>query len=1037
MDLFTRLYRIFTGDKRSYNFKKVRPIVDRINEHFETLHDLSDEDLAGLTPRFRERLAGGEALDDLLPEAFAAVKEVCRRLCGQTWVAGGIEQTWNMVPFDVQLCGAIYLHRGHVAEMATGEGKTLVASMPLYLNALQGEGAHLVTVNDYLARRDAEWIGPIYKNLGMTVGVILSNMSPAQRREAYACDITYGTNNEFGFDYLRDNMTHQPEHLVQRGYHYAIVDEVDSVLIDEARTPLIISGQVDRSTHQFDRLKPLVYKLVQQQNNLVNELVADAERMLAEVGENEKDPKRFEAGIRLLQARRGSPKHKRLMKLSSEAAIQRLIERVEHDYMIEKRMPELDEKLFFAVDEKAHTIDLTEKGRQSISPDNPDLFLITDIVAEYSEIEGQPDLTQEEKDRAKEQAMVRHEERAEELHNISQLLRAYNLYERDVEYVVQDNKVIIVDEFTGRLMSGRRWSDGLHQAVEAKEGVAIEKETQTLATITIQNYFRMYKKLAGMTGTAETEAAEFGHTYKMDVTIVPTHRPLRRRDLNDLIFKTRREKYSAIINEIQRLNNYGLPVLVGTTSVEVSEVISKMLARQKISHSVLNAKQHEKEAQIVQHAGEVGAVTIATNMAGRGTDIKLGPGVLERPLADQIKDDENPPMPGLQIIGTERHESRRIDRQLRGRSGRQGDPGATRFFVSLEDDLMRLFAGGGMIAKLLDRSFEEGQPLEHRIATRALEKAQKNIESINFEQRKRTLDYDNVMNKQREAIYGLRRRALTAEGDLMDPVLDISAEAVSNVWAEFCGDSSEENWDIQGFQDWLRRSVPFADYENLPEPGAQAEVQAHLNALLDRFEAVYRRRSEIFTPDFHKAISRYIILMVIDHHWQDHLRAIDELRQGIGLRGWGQLDPLIEYQREATHMFEDMMAAVYREIFEKVYRVTPVQQEQPAVSRVTTVKEEGRRTTAETVRSAQQPPQDGDGGDGATGGGREPGGDQGPRGGGQQRPRPAPIRRDAPKVGPNDPCPCGSGKKFKKCHGDPASLARARAGSHPDLPGGA
>ncbi|MEN6624792.1 MAG: preprotein translocase subunit SecA [Candidatus Sumerlaeia bacterium] len=997
MDIFTRIIRFFTGDKRAYNFKKVKPVIDQINAHFEQMQGLSDEELKGKTAEFRARLADGATLDDLLPEAFAAVKEACRRLCGQSWVAGGIEQKWEMVPFDVQLCGAIYLHRGNVAEMATGEGKTLVASMPLYLNALEGKGSHLVTVNDYLARRDSEWMGKIYETLGMTVGVILTNMSPEQRRAAYNCDITYGTNNEFGFDYLRDNMTLHPEHLVQRDYHFAIVDEVDSVLIDEARTPLIISGQVDRSTHMFDQLKPMVVRLVGLQATLVNQIVADAEKLLAEAGDNDKDPRRYEAGIKLLQARKGSPKHKRFMKVSGEAPIQRLIERAENDFMRDKRMAEVDEGLYFVVDERSHTIDLTEKGRLAISPENPDLFLITDVVTEFAAIEGRGDIGQEEKDRLKEEAMSRHEQRAEELHNISQLLRAYLLYEKDVEYVIQDNKILIVDEFTGRLMPGRRWSDGLHQAVEAKEGVTIEKDNQTLATITLQNYFRMYKKLAGMTGTAETEAEEFAHTYKMNVAVMPTNRPIRRVDQNDLIYKTKREKYNAIVAEIQRLHKYGLPILVGTTSVEVSEIVSKMLTRARISHSVLNAKQHEKEAQIVQNAGQIGAVTIATNMAGRGTDIKLGAGVLEIPRQEQIGDDQHPPCSGLQIIGTERHEARRIDRQLRGRSGRQGDPGSSRFFVSLEDDLMRMFASERM-ARLMASGFEEGQPLEHRIATKAIESAQKKIEGINFETRKRTLEYDNVMNKQREAIYGLRRRALVAQGNMADEVLDVSSEAISNEWAAHC-DGAEDQWDIGGFREWVRRSVPFADVAGLANPTGET-TQQFLDGLLERIDKAYEHKSEVFGPELMNALGRHIVLTIIDQHWRDHLLAIDQLREGIGLRGYGQKDPLVEYQLEATLMFEEMMASVYKEIFEKVYRVTITQEPETGVSRLSFMKEEGRQSVAQTVASQSR------GGDGD----------------GAQQPHQVTTYRSAqPRVKPNDPCPCGSGRKYKKCCGAVAS----------------
>ena len=1024
--MIANLINLFFGDQRARNFKRVRPIIDQINRFDETFSGLDDEQLKAKTDEFRGRLGNGEALDDLLPEAFACVKQVCRRLCGQSWHAAGIEITWEMVPFDVQLCGAIYLHRGSICEMATGEGKTLVASLALYLNALEGKGAHLVTPNDFLARRDAEWMGPVYTRLGMTVGCVLSEMDPAQRREAYNSDITYGTNNELGFDYLRDNMAVSADYLVQREHHYVIVDEVDMVLIDEARTPLIISGAVDRSTQQFDKIKPMVSTLVQKQNRLVNDIVAEAERLLDEAGDDTTSEAYYNAGIKLLQARVGSPKHRRLVKLSGEASIQRLIERVEHDFMRDKRMPELEGDLYFAIDERGHTIDLTEKGRVTVNPENPEMFLLGDIVSEFSEIEGRETLGQEEKERLKEEAMTRHEQKSEELHNISQLLRAYNLYEKDRDYIVQDNKVVIVDEFTGRLMAGRRWSDGLHQAVECKEGVKIEKETQTLASITIQNYFRMYSKMAGMTGTAETEAAEFAHTYKADVVVVPTNRPVRRVDNDDLIYKTRREKYNAIIEEIRRLHAAGLPMLVGTTSVEVSETLSKMLQRARISHNVLNAKQHQREAQIVADAGQRGAVTIATNMAGRGTDIKLGPGVLRcegdgpycqgcahrAPSGAQV--DPEKPICGLQIIGTERHEARRIDRQLRGRAGRQGDPGSSIFFVSLEDDLMRLFASDRM-AKIMSMGFEEDKPLTHGIATRAITSAQKKIEGINFEQRKRTLEYDNIMNKQREAIYGFRRRILLGQGDFSEELLTLAGEALSLKWSDINAELGDDQWNVEEFFDWVRRHVPFVDLEGLGEP-SEANLEDYLSTILERIELAYQRKVELMGEELIGMLTRVVLLQVIDQHWRDHLMGIDELRQGIGLRGVAQRDPLIEYQREATEMFETMMNDVTREIFEKVFRATIVQEVDHGPSRVSFSKEEGRQSVAETARTAAERHQ-------AQVGDEAQGGDGGRRG------RPSTYRRAERKVSPNQPCPCGSGRKYKKCCGSPAKRASSvRAG---------
>ena len=932
-------FNILGGDKGRRNLLKVKAIIDSINSLDKQMDGLGNSELADLTAQFRSRLHQGETLDELLPEAFAAVKQACRRLCGQSWEAGGIMISWEMIPFDEQLCGAIYLHRGYVTEMATGEGKTLVAAMPLYLNALEGQGVHLVTVNDYLARRDSEWLGPLYRMLGMSVGCILTDMTPEERRVAYNCDITYGTNNEFGFDYLRDNMAWAPEQLVQRGYHYAIIDEVDSVLVDEARTPLIISGQVDRSTHRFDRLTPMVRRLVQKQNALVSHLVAEAERLLEEP---EGDAaRRYEAGIRLLQARMGAPKHKRFMKVAGESTIQRLIDRVEHDFFRDKRTPELEEKLYFVVDEKSNTAALSERGRLALSPGDPDLIFLPDIAAELASVEAREDLTRDEALRLKDEAMARYEIRAEELQNIAQLLRAHVLYERDVDYVVQDNKVLIVDEFTGRLMPGRRWSDGLHQAVEAKEGVEIEKETQTLATITLQNYFRMYRKLAGMTGTAETEAGEFAHTYKMDVAVIPTHKPVRRMDAADLIYKTRREKYNAAIAEVQRLHEQKIPVLVGTTSVEVSEIISKMLDLVKIPHRVLNAKYHEREARIVAQAGQEGAVTIATNMAGRGTDIKLGSGVIRcgqdgtgtwcrgcahrAPAGAMIDPDK--PVCGLHIVGTERHEARRIDYQLRGRAGRQGDPGHSRFFVSLEDNLMRLFASE-RLAALIGKGAEEGQAIMHRSARSAMEAAQKKIEEVNFERRKRTLDYDDVMNRQREALYGLRRLVLLGEGNYADEIREITSEVLRGEWPIYASGKDPSAWDIRGFLDRVCRAVPTLDLgeEYAAEPfEIRVQTGPFLEGVIEKCAAVYARKCGMLGEEASHILARTIMLQTIDEHWCDHLLEIDELRDGIFLRGYGQLDPLVEFQREASLIFEEMMAGIYRGILEKIYQATLTQ----------------------------------------------------------------------------------------------------------------
>ena len=1019
--MLSKLTRVFLGDKSARTFRRHKQAIERINQWDEKFASLSDDQLRAKTQELRDRFGQGETLEDLLDEAFAVVKQACRRLVGQSWEAGGTTISWDMVPFDVQLAGGIELHRTNIAEMATGEGKTLVAVMPLYLNALTGRGVHLITVNDYLAKRDAQWMGKVYELLGMTVGCILTDMSPEERRVAYACDVTYGTNNEFGFDYLRDNMAISPDHLVQRDHHYAIVDEVDSVLIDEARTPLIISGAVDRSIAQFSALKPLVSDLVKKQNALVTRLVEQASKLLSEAEGNGKkgEEASYEAGIKLLQSRKGCPKHRRLNKILNDAPMQRLVHQVEHDFMRDKRMPELEGELFFAVDERGHTIDLTVKGREALSPEDPDLFLVPDPVESMAEIEARTDLAPEEKEKLKEETLTENERQTETIHSLSQLLRAYTLYEQDVEYVVKDNKVIIVDEFTGRLMPGRRWSDGLHQAVEAKEGVTVEKETQTLATVTLQNYFRMYDKLAGMTGTAETEAQEFGHTYKMEVAVVPTNRPIERQDDNDLIYKSQREKYNAIVEEVGRINEAGMPVLIGTVSVDVSEKLSRMLRRARISHSVLNAKHHEREAQIIWEAGHLGAVTIATNMAGRGTDIKLGPGVIRCksddfngefcnicPYREGREGSVNKEMIpcGLQIIGTERHEARRIDRQLRGRSGRQGDPGYSQFFVSLEDDLMRMFASERM-AKLMASGFEEGEAMQHGIATRAIASAQKKIEDINFERRKKTLEYDDVMNKQRHAIYGFRRRILSATGSMSEQVDEIASEAVGAEWDQYGVEQEDSAAGAGGFLDWVRRSVPMVDLSTVEAPGEDAGSEQWLDRVVELIAQAYEEKVKVFGEEMSGALSRWVLLNIIDSHWRDHLLAVDELREGIYLRSYGQLNPLTEYQKEATLFFEEMMYSIHKTIFEHVFRATIVQRgPQDRTSRVSFKKAEAGSAVDEAAKA-------------------EGGGDAG-SGEGRAQQKKTTYRRHTKKVGRNDPCPCGSGKKYKKCCGAPGQGAR-------------
>ena len=726
------LSKIF-GTKHERDIKRLRPIVDEIKSHEADIAALSDRELRMRTRDFKRRLSEGETLDDILPEAFAVVKEACKRLYGKTWFVRGHETTWDMVPFDCQLIGGIVLHQGKIAEMATGEGKTLVATLPIYLNALMGRGVHLITVNDYLASRDREWMGPVYEFLGLAAGCVQQRMDPEDRQAHYQTDVTHGTNSEFGFDYLRDNMTIRKEHLVQRGHHYAIVDEVDSVLIDEARTPLIISGPVEQSNEQYEELAPAIKRLHQHQERIVKKLLDEGERLL--------DEEPYEAGKKLLMVKKAAPKDRRFLSLMENPKLQKLVHRTELDMMGDKLRGGTEESalmkllsdLYFTIDEKSNVADLTEKGRRTISSGNLNMFIVPEIEEEEKRIDAElrkllaDDSVDYEAKKNREleletqrwQLYDRLNATSQRIHAVSQLLRAHSLFERDVDYIVSDNKVVIVDEFTGRLMPSRRYSDGLHQALEAKERVKVGEANQTLATITLQNYYKMYEKLAGMTGTADTEAQEFHDIYKLEVVVIPTNRRLIRHNHADVIYKTEREKFRAVIDEIKEMHRHGRPVLVGTISVEKSELLGKMLREEKIPHHILNAKYHEKEAEIVTRAGQRSAVTIATNMAGRGTDIKLG--------------DEVAKAGGLHIVGTERHESRRIDNQLRGRAGRQGDPGSSRFYISLEDDLMRLF-GSDRIMKIMDRlGIEEDQPIEHSLVTKSIETAQKRVESHNLE----------------------------------------------------------------------------------------------------------------------------------------------------------------------------------------------------------------------------------------------------------------------------------------------------------------
>jgi preprotein translocase subunit SecA len=993
------LSKIF-GTKHERDIKQMTPLVEDINRIWEGLSGLSDEALAGKTEEFRQRIKQGETLDEVLPEAFAVVKEVCKRLVGKSWTVCGQQISWDMVPYDVQLIGAIVLNQGKIAEMATGEGKTLAATMPLYLNALTGRGVHLVTVNDYLAKRDSEWMGQIYKFLGLTVGCIQNEMDSTERRAQYECDITYGTNNEFGFDYLRDNMAIRLEDRVQRGHYYVIVDEVDSVLVDEARTPLIISGTVSHSTQRYSELKPEVERLVRNQIVLSNRLVTEAEEVLKNGGDS------YEAGVKLLQVQRGAPKNKRFLKLMTDGNLKKLIGRVEADFLREKKLHEVDEGLYFSIDEKSHSVSLSEKGRESFSPKGKSLFTLPDLSEELGKVSRDENLSEKEKAEKKEELYRYHAEMSEKIHNIYQLLKAYSLFEKDVEYVVKDGRVLIVDEFTGRLMPGRRYSDGLHQALEAKEDVAVEGETQTLATITLQNYFRMYERLAGMTGTAETEAAEFYEIYKLDVVVIPTNEAVRRLDYEDAIFRSRREKFNRVIDEIEQMHSKGRPVLVGTVSVEVSETLSRLLKRKGIEHSVLNAKYHQAEAEIIAKAGRAGAVTIATNMAGRGTDIKLGAGVVKCDKCCILCNEDCSKCTlgkrheeclaqtdcGLHIIGTERHESRRIDRQLRGRSGRQGDSGSSRFYLSLEDDLMRLF-GSDRIAGAMSRlGVQEGEVIQHPLVTRAIERAQKRVEAYNFDIRKHLLEYDDVMNQQREVIYARRLKVLEG-GDLSEEIKEMIGDFVEErVEESVDARHHSEDWDLSALVEEMG-SVFLSEFRLKQFQEKRSTKEEVLEYCLLRAAEAYASREKELGSELMRQLERLVFLSVIDDKWRDHLYEIDQLKEGIGLRAYGQKDPLIEYKSEAFKMFVELSDSITRESLRFLMRADVRKAPEP------------RRPVQPAAMTSHAQVS-------AFAGGAATGSPSAviARSQGQ-----APVHRHVPKVGRNDPCPCGSGKKYKKC----------------------
>jgi preprotein translocase subunit SecA len=966
----TVLKKIF-GSKYERDLKAAQPVVGLINSLEPAISRLSDEQLKAKTPEFKQRLAQGENLDDLLPEVFAVVREVSKR-------------TLKMRHFDVQLIGGVVLHQGKISEMKTGEGKTLVATLPVYLNSLEGNGVHVITVNDYLARRDAEWMGKIYKFLGLSVGVIQHELDDDERREAYNCDVTYGTNNEFGFDYLRDNMKFDLAECVQRGHHYAIVDEVDSILIDEARTPLIISGPVESSQQKnYIAMRPLAERLREAQSRLINSHLREAMEEVENNGDYSEDSLQ-----KLLLVKRGDPKNRQYLDLiSKHRDLKKKIDQVEGVLMSNKQLSEFDNQLYCVIDEKSHNVDITEKGREYLAGNRMDDWIIPDP--------SEPGFNEE-----------RYVDVTERIHTVQQLVKAYWLFEKDVHYIINENKVLIVDEFTGRLMPGRRWSDGLHEAVEAKERVEIERENQTLATITFQNYFRMYKKLAGMTGTADTEAAEFNKIYNLDVVVIPTNMPMIRRDYSDVVFRTEREKFNAVVEEIKELYHQRQPVLVGTVSIEKSERLSAMLKKVGIKHVVLNAKYHEREAEIVAQAGRTGSVTIATNMAGRGTDILLG-GNPEYLAKEQLRKKGIDPataiqeqweevfnkiqaeaqtdheevihVGGLHILGTERHESRRIDNQLRGRSGRQGDPGSSRFYLSLEDDLMRIFASEKVSSIMQRLGMEEGVPIESRLVSKRIEAAQKHVEAQNFTIRKHLLEYDDVMNQQRKTIYGLRRKFLE-EPDQKEYLLNLSEDVIADLVERHCPTDKElSTWDVEGLRHSILRQFGFDITHEKINPAELSQVEFR-EAILNKAKDKYERKEKMIGLQAMRMHERVILLNVLDTQWKDHLLAMDQLKEGIGLRGYGQRDPLVEYKKESFATFQQMMDSIEEETLRLLYLLQPVE-EQERVREM-----ERRQRKQEIVMNAP----------------------------GEETETPKTIIR-GPKIGRNDPCPCGSGKKYKKC----------------------
>ncbi|MGA2508538.1 MAG: preprotein translocase subunit SecA, partial [Chitinispirillaceae bacterium] len=1017
---FLDFLSLFFGSKQERDLRKLNPILESVNSYREATGALSDEELKKKTVKFKQQLVDGRTLDDILPEAFAVFREATFRVLGEKRTVRDPftqKEIPFMAHFDVQIIGAIVLHQGKIAEMRTGEGKTQVAAMAAYLNALEGKGVHVITVNDYLARRDSEWMGRIFTFLGLTVGCLdLTEPHSPERRDAYACDIVFGTNNEFGFDYLRDNMATSPDQCVQRELNYAIIDEVDNILIDEARTPLIISGQVTRSNREYEELKPRVVKVVNAQNQLVQKIVGEAEELLKQEG------KEYECGLKMLIVQKGAPKNKRLAKLIKEPGVARYMKTVETDFLRDKKLQEIEEELFFVIDESGHSAELTEKGRVLTGGGNADFFVVPDLAEIIGKIDHDDSLSIEEKAEKREEAHRVYAERSERIHSVSQLLIAYSLKECDVDYVVQDGQILIVDEFTGRILHGRRWSEGLHQAVEAKEGVKVAGENQTLATITFQNFFKMYKKMAGMTGTAATEAAEFHEIYKLDVVTIPPNRPMVRIDHHDEIYRTFREKYNAVVDGIKAKHEKGQPILVGTTSIEKSELLSKLLQRSGIEHEVLNAKQHAKEATIVAQAGRLGAVTIATNMAGRGTDIVLGgnfdimangelfkEGINPSDLTQEEKrqkfaklfqktqDDQKKVLElgGLHIVGTERHESRRIDNQLRGRAGRQGDPGSSNFYLSLDDDLMRIF-GSERIATIMSKlGAEDGEVISHPIVSRAIANAQKRVEARNFEIRKHLKEYDDVMNLQRTEIYGLRQRILRGD-DLKEEIMDQIAGCLEEIVLKHTmSDKYPENWTLSAL--YADVQTTFGIAYRIPQEELTTKTQETLfDDVAKRIRGRYEEKERRFGSPVMRQFERAVFLMVIDNLWKDHLYEMDHLKGGVQYRAFGQKNPLYEYQREGLKMFAELRQNIAREVASYLFRLERAQPEQQAIP--VPVAQEIHGTfdifSSNSEARPQTPVQ------------RQPELITNRAASGQRT-----VVNTGQQVGRNDPCPCGSGKK--------------------------